>query len=88
MRDDAVDTVVFIDADNRAITLKDKREYEPMTPQMKYKTKKGEELDLIAVNVYGEENEFNSYKIFDHNVEKIVDSGFDLDSIKELEIPN
>lgn len=88
MRDITVDSVNFTTSSGEIATIKEMREFETMTGQAKYKTRKGQTLDEIAVEVYGDDTEFQCYKIFDHNVEAIVDSGFDLDKIKELEIPN
>ena len=88
MRDISVDTVQFTTPDKEVINLKDMREYEAFTAQGKYQVPKGSQLDLIAVLVYGEDSEALDYKLFDHNRVVIVDSGYDLDKIKSLEIPN
>jgi len=88
MRDSAVDTITFTNADGETISVKEMREFISFTAKGKYNPKVGDSLDLIAVQTYGDDQESQDYKIYDQNVRKIVEADFNLDKIRELEIPN
>ena len=47
------------------------------------------ELDEVAsrTDVFGDDTEFLSYLLFDHNVVKLIESRFDVSNLKELKIP-
>ena len=88
MRDIAVPNVSFVTAEGNAIIIKDMREFDIQTINQNYALREGDTLDMIAVNMYGDNAESDGYKIFDQNVTKIVDNNFSLTNIKQLEIPN
>lgn len=89
MRDFNVEDMTFTDINGKAVVLKEMREYPTDTTlKEKYTVQNGDCLDLIAVKEYGDGSESDSYKIYDENVETIVDNGFSLQGIKQLRIPN
>ena len=89
MRDFNVPDMAFTDVNGNIVILKEMREYPTDTTiKEKYKVRVGDTLDLIAVNEYGDGSESDCYKIYDQNVETLVDNSFSLQGIKQLEIPN
>jgi hypothetical protein len=82
--------VIFNTADGRAITIKDF--YEIPTDYIlafNLKLKAGDTLDEIANRkmVYGDNSEMSIYKIMEFNRVAIYEAGFDLDKLKNINIP-
>lgn len=52
-------------------------------------TKASEFLDEVAsrTEVYGEDNENNSYKLYERNEAAIVDAGFQIKTLRSLVVP-
>jgi len=84
------ETITFTTKDGQKIPLKNFREI-PIynTSQTINDLPEKVELDEIATReeVFGNEAEFLAYFIFDHNIEKIMESKFDLSNLKEIKIP-
>ena len=88
MRDIVVPDISFTTAEGTSVIIKDMREFDIQTVNQNYGLREGDTLDMVAVNMYGDNAESDGYKIFDQNVAKIVDNNFSLKNIKQLEIPN
>ena len=82
-------TVVFADKDGIGFEIKETRQLEKLNTMLNLKINEGDDLDEIATrqNIFGEDAEILSYKIFDHNAVAIVDSNYDITRIKTLKIP-
>lgn len=89
MRYELVDTIAFTDVNGKTRNIKDMREYEEQVLSSFVNINGSEFIDEIATReeFYGESSEFEIYKIVDHNIIKLFESGFDLNKIKKLEIP-
>jgi hypothetical protein len=89
MRYELVSEIVFTDINGVNRTIKDMREYEDQITLSFININEAKHIDEIATRpeFYGEGSEFESYKIVDKNIVKLFDTGFDLNKIKKLEIP-
>lgn len=87
MRYLTIDNIVFTDKDGNVFTLKDMREYPAYVLMENIKIQKGDMLDEIASrkNIYGDDAEMMTFKIFDFNRLQIVESDFN--TLKTLDIP-
>ena len=84
-----IDDIQFTDINSRTVTIKDMREYEEQEIISFLNLYSEKYLDEIATRpeFYGDDLEFESYKIADQNIVKLFDAGFDMSKIKKLEIP-
>ena len=89
MRYAPIDTISFTDILGNSYPIKDMREYKDLTTHKQVRISQSGNLDEIATrrDVYDEDSEHLTYLLFDHNKVKIVDAGFSLLGIKELDIP-
>jgi len=83
-----IDSVSFTNRNGVTVPVKDKRPIENLPKSFKVAVNKGL-LDEIASrqNVYGEGAEDQAYKIMDANIIKIVESGYDITKLREVDIP-
>ena len=84
-----VDDIIFTDINGNSYTIKDTRDIlqEPIVLEVdKYED---ELLDEIAAkkDVYGEFGEQQTYRLFDANIVKIVESNYDLSKVKKIKVP-
>lgn len=83
-----INTVSFTNHNNITVPIKDKRPIEDNPISFRADVK-NQLLDEIASRkeIYGDGGEDQSYKIFDANIIKIVESGYDLTKVKTVNIP-
>lgn len=84
-----VDTITFTDINGRQYPVKDIRPISTQTLAFEIDKNENNLLDEIASRreVYGDFGEIQSWRIFDLNVEKIANVGFDFTKIKKVKIP-
>jgi len=84
-----IDDIVFTNKDGNSFTLKNFREVPSYVTMFQYKLKNDEDLDLVAIQkeCYGDGYEGECYRIFENNIVRIVDAGFDLAKLTYLDIP-
>lgn len=84
-----IETISFNDKNGRVVPVKDIRPITKDQVNFEIKSKDLDSLDEIASrsDIYGEGSEDQSYKIFDANIIKLFESGFDLTKIRRLKIP-
>lgn len=89
MRYTNIDTISFTNKNGITVPLKDKRPIPNEDISFNLKIDSNAELDEISSrsDVYGEDAEDLSYKIFDANIVKIVENNYDLSKIRNLDIP-
>ena len=89
MRYQLVDIIVFRNTQGKSITIRSMREYPEYTDSMNIKVRSDDEIDEIASRqeIYGDEGEMESYKIFDANIINIFDAGFDISKLNKVRIP-
>lgn len=89
MRYAQIDDVVFDDYFRGEVTIKNIRPIP--TEEVAFETNigVGETLDSVAVrpDVFGENGELQTYRLFDLNVRRIVANDFDLSVLKRIKIP-
>lgn len=85
----SVEIIAFKNVDGNTYPVKDIREIPKETIGFEIDIKKGDTLDEVASrkSVFGEEGEFQAYRIFDANIIKLTESNFNLINIKRLKIP-
>ena len=90
MRYEETDTIKFTTIDGKELSIKDIREYESLESVAKINVYDSKFIDEIATreDVYGEESEFESYKIADQNIVNLFENSFDITKIKTLGIPS
>lgn len=90
MRFSSIDTVSFTNRNGDTVPIKYIRDLYDGTISKEIKIKSSDELDEIASreDIYGDDTEGESYKIFDVNAVRLVESKFDLSNIKKLGIPS
>ena len=83
-----IDTVSFTNSNGVTVPVKEKRPI-PDAVNSFVVNVNNELLDEISTrqNVYGDDKESQSYKIFDANITKIVESGYDILKIRVVNIP-
>lgn len=84
-----VENQVFTDVNNVSYTVKGLREIESNRILFQLNIGKDTYLDEVASreNVYTEDNEDDTYKLFDANASLIFENNFNLDKINKLNIP-
>lgn len=89
MRYEEVDTVSFTTVDGESYELKDMREYDDLDTSISIKVGSGKHLDEIASRdeIYGEDAEYECYKLFNQNKIKLFENGFDVTKLSKLDIP-
>lgn len=83
------DDIVFTNRNGKSFTLKEIREFPKYVTMAILQIQGASSLDEIASReeVYGDDMESQSYKIFEHNAKDIVNAGFDLTKLTTLRIP-
>lgn len=89
MRYIGISNIVFEYENNRFVEIKDIYDIPEYEISVDTAITKNSMLDEIASrdNVYGEEAEYLSYKLFEANIVQIVDYNFTLDGLSRLKIP-
>lgn len=90
MRYQEIDNVIFTNKDGNSFTIKDMREYPDYTLLMPLEIGEDEMIDEIASrpDIYGDEAESQSFKIFENNKVKIFEARFMFSKLRKLRIPN
>jgi hypothetical protein len=90
MRYQTIENITFVDINGISYNIKDMREYPEYTTKVIVKTSENDFIDEIATRkeIYGDNNENVSYKIYDHNIVKLREANWEMSNIKELNIPN
>lgn len=83
------DDVVFTDHARGAVVIKDRRNIPVEEVRFEIDKKSGELLDETACrpDVFGDNAEMQTYRLFDLNIEQITQNNFDLTKIRKLKIP-
>jgi len=83
------DDVTFTDYSRGDVIIKDRREIPVEEVRFEIDKKSSELLDEIACRpeVFGDNGEIQTYRIFDLNIAAIVQNNFDLTKIKKVKIP-
>ena len=89
MRYAEVDDIVFNDYSRGEVAIKDTREIPVEEVAFEIEIGANELLDSIAARqeVFGENGEQQTYRLFDLNVRKIVANNFDLSVLKRIKVP-
>lgn len=89
MRYFAIETISFTDKNGRTVPIKDVRPIPELLINFEIDTKENDTLDEIASRkeIYGDNAEDISYKIFDANIIELFESEFDMSKIRRLKIP-
>ena len=89
MRYQNIDTISFTDYKGDKFAVKDIRPISIFTTILEIKILDNALLDEIISrkDLFGDGAEDLSYALFDHNIEKITESKFDLSKLKKLKIP-
>ena len=84
-----VDTVTFTDINGKSYPVKDRRDISTQTLAFEIDVKEGDLLDEVASRreVYGDFGEVHAWRIFDLNIVRLTEAGFDMSKIKRLKIP-
>lgn len=84
-----IETISFTTKNGKTVPVKAKRPITPEDVAFEVDIREDAELDEIASRreVYGSGAEDQAYRIFDANVVKIVERGYDLSKIRKLGIP-
>jgi len=84
-----INTVSFENVYGDKFPVKVMREYPDYQTAKKVVLKKEDRLDEIITrrDNYGDDAEGETYRVVDHNIVEIFESGFDLAKIKEIKIP-
>ena len=84
-----VDTVTFTDINGKSYPVKDRRDISTQTLAFEIDVKEGDLLDEVASRreVYGDFGEVHAWRIFDLNIVRLTEVGFDMSKIKRLKIP-
>ena len=84
-----VDTVTFTDINGKSYPVKDRRDISSQTLAFEIDIKESDLLDEVASRreVYGDFGEVHAWRIFDLNIVKLTEVGFDMSKIKRLKIP-
>lgn len=84
-----IDTVSFTNKQGITAPIKEKRPIPKEEISSVISIYENAELDEIATRseVYGEDSEDQSYRIFDANIIEIVENGYDLSKIRKLKVP-
>jgi hypothetical protein len=84
-----VETLSYLHVDGNSYPVKDVREIPDETIGFEIDIKQGDTLDEVASrkSVYGDEGEFQTYRLFDANIIKLTEANFQLTNIKRLKIP-
>ena len=84
-----IDTISFTNSNNVTVPIKDKRPISDDPISFELPLIEGNFLDVIASrnDVYGDDAEDDTYRIFDANIIKIVEAGYDLTKIRSVKIP-
>ena len=84
-----IDTISFTNKNGVTVPIKDKRPIPEEQISFELKISDDTDLDEIAsrADVFGEDAEDLSYRIFDANIIEIVENGYDLSKIRKLSIP-
>jgi len=89
MRYIEVDTISFTDIDGNSYPVKDIRPIDTETIAYEIDVKDGDLLDEVASRkeVYGDNGELQSYRLFDANIVKLTEAGFKIQGLKTLKVP-
>jgi len=84
-----VDTVTFTDINGKSYPVKDRRDISTQALAFEMDVKEGDLLDDIASRreVFGDFGEVQAWRIFDLNIVRLTEVGFDIDKIKKMKIP-
>lgn len=89
MRYQQVDTISFEDIYGSCYAVKGLRELPSYSTLDTYTVQKGDRLDEIISRptYYGDDTEGETYKLFEHNVEELFESQFNVSKLTKLRIP-
>ena len=89
MRYEGIDIIVFTNTQGKVVSLKDMREYEDFQTLISLPINEGMKFDEVASRqeIYGDDGEMDSYKIFDHNKVLLFENSFDVSKLKRLSVP-
>ena len=89
MRYNDIDTISFEDYKGDTFAIKDTRPISNLETGVIIKVEENMELDEVISRseYYGEGAEDLTYTIFDHNIEKLAENGFNISGLKKIKIP-
>jgi len=89
LRYNQIDTISFTDIYGKNFAVKDMREIPLMVTNDTVKIFPGDRIDEIISReeFYGDNSEAEAYRLFDHNVEEIIESDYSLSKIDKLQVP-
>lgn len=89
MRYVGIETISFTNAQGITVPIKDKRPISDDDVNFEIGINTKDDLDEIAsrADVFGDDSEDQSYRLFDANIIEIVESGYDLSKVRRLKIP-
>lgn len=81
--------VTFNDANGRVAQVRDIRPIPEQVIDFEISTREGDLLDEVAsrTNIFGENAESQSYRLFDANIVELFDAEFDMTRIRRLRVP-
>lgn len=84
-----VETISFENVNGNQFPVKDVREISTQTVAFEVDVKEGDLLDEVASRreTFGDFGEIQSWRIFDLNIIKLTEAGFDMAKINRLQIP-
>ena len=84
-----IETISFTDQNGKQYPIKNIRIIPTYTHLMTIKKTEKRDIDEIVSrnDIYGAESEADSYKVWDHNIEAIVEARYDLTKLSTLRIP-
>lgn len=84
-----IETISFTDSTGKTVPIKEKRPIPESQISFEVDVQADIEIDEVASRetIFGEDSEDQSYRIFDANIIKIVESKYDLSRIGKLGIP-
>lgn len=90
MRYNNITTLEFVDVDGRKFAVKDIRPIEELTTAIVIRVLDGMMLDELASrdDVFGTDQEGQTYKILDNNIVKMTEQDFELAELDKVRIPN